>query len=201
MAKLRKANSYRRIERPYTRISKYRKLAYVRTRPHMVIIKFDTGNTAKQLETFKYNIELNSTKNLQIRHNAFEAARVASTRALEKTIGKSGFHLKIKTFPHHILRENALASGAGADRVSQGMSRAFGKLVGTAAQIRIGQTIIVVGVDTLAHTLVAKDALHKAACKFPCSCKIVIKEVPVAVVKKAKGPSRTAPTPVAQQSA
>lgn len=178
MAKLRKANAYRRIERPYTRISKYRKKAFVRARPHMVIVKFDTGNTAKQFDDYNYTLDLISTKDLQIRHNALESARMTSNRILEKTIGKSAYHMKIKTFPHHILRENSLASGAGADRISQGMSGAFGKTVGTAAQIRKGQTVMMVGVDQKAHLVTAKKALKKASCKFPCTFKIVINEKP-----------------------
>ncbi|MBS3112735.1 50S ribosomal protein L16 [Candidatus Woesearchaeota archaeon] len=176
MAKLRKANAYRRIERAYTRISKYRSKAFVRARPHMVIVKFDTGNTAKQLDTYNYMLNLVSTKSLQIRHNALESARVTSTRILENGIGKTQFHLKIKTFPHHILRENALASGAGADRTSQGMSAAFGKTISTAAQIRKGQTVICVGVDQKTHLPTAKKALQKAACKFPCTFKVAVNE-------------------------
>ncbi len=176
MAKLRKANAYRRIERAYTRISKYRKKAFVRARPHMVIVKFDTGNTKKQLNTFNYTLDLISTKNLQIRHNALESARMTSNRILEKNLGKSAYHMKIKTFPHHILRENSLASGAGADRISQGMSGAFGKTIGTAAQVKKGQIVMSVGVDQKNHILTAKKALHKASCKFPCTFKIVINE-------------------------
>ena len=40
------------------------------------------------------------------------------------------------TYPHQILRENKQATGAGADRVSQGMRLSFGKNVGTAAEFK-----------------------------------------------------------------
>lgn len=176
MAKLRKANAYRRIERAYTRISRYRNKAFVRARPHMVIVKFDTGDTARQLNTYNYTLDLVSTTDIQIRHNSLESARIAGNRILEKSIGKSAYHLKIKTYPHHILRENALASGAGADRTSQGMSASFGKPIGNAAQIRKGQSVIKVGVDSKNHVSIAKTALKKASCKFPCTFRIVVND-------------------------
>src|SRR3989338_10548765 len=103
MAKIRKAVAYRRIERPYTRISKFRKKNYVRVRPHSVISRFDMGETNKDVYQFPLVLDLISKKELQIRHNAIESARQTSNRVLEKEIGKTGFHLKIRIFPHHIL--------------------------------------------------------------------------------------------------
>ena len=41
MAKLRKFSAYRRIERPYTRKSKYRKKSFIRATPTNKIIRFD----------------------------------------------------------------------------------------------------------------------------------------------------------------
>ena len=43
MAKLRKFVAYRRLERPYTRISKFREKSYVRTRTHLRIARFESG--------------------------------------------------------------------------------------------------------------------------------------------------------------
>ena len=91
------------------------------------------------------------------------------------------------------MRENAIASGAGADRISQGMSRAFGKLVGTAAQIRKGQTVMEVGIDMPLHLPFAKKALHKASCKFPCTFKISVNDrnaVKKAALKKKEVPKK-----------
>ena len=48
----------------------------------------------------------------------------------------SGICFESHTYPHHVLRENKQATGAGADRVSQGMRCAFGKNVGTAARVK-----------------------------------------------------------------
>ncbi len=173
MAKLRKWVSYRAIERPYTRISKFRQKNYVRVRPNMVISRFNMGDTKKDVFTFPLVLDLVSKNSLQIRHNAIESARQTSNRILEKELGKIGFHFKIRLFPHHILRENPLASGAGADRMSTGMQASFGKPVSSAAQVRVGQPLFTIGVpkDKLD---VAKRALQRAATKLPCSCQIKI---------------------------
>lgn len=169
MAKLRKGCTYRRLERPYTRHSKYRKKSFVRVKPNILIVKFDMGDPSKE---FPHKFRLLSKNHLQIRHNALEAARQTCNRALEKGCGKGNYHLKIKVYPHHILRENPLASGAGADRMSTGMKKSFGKIIGCAARIREGQTILEVRCDK-EHIPIAKLALKRGSQKFACTCSIV----------------------------
>jgi len=169
MARIRKFKAYQNLERPYTRISKYTKKNYVRGgRPHMKVIKFDMGTPQKE---YNMVIKLNSCKAMNIRHNAMESARQTSNRLLEKTIGKE-YHLRIKMYPHHILRENALASGAGADRLSTGMKKSYGKSISSAARIKDGQTLIELRINKI-NIKVGKEALNRAAKKFPCSCKII----------------------------
>lgn len=171
MAKLRKFVAYRRLERPYTRRSKYRKYSYVRANPNNKITRFDMGNTDTN-KTFETRVDLISRSDLQIRHNAIESARQTTIKLLEKTIGKSEFFFKIRVYPHHVLRENALASGAGADRLSTGMGHAFGKPIGIAARIVEDQTIFSIAVDKK-NVLVAKNALDRARKKLPNKYSIV----------------------------
>lgn len=172
MAKLRRAISYRKLERPYTRRSKYRKLSFVRASPHSKIVKFEMGETNGK---FSHSFRLISTADLQIRHDCLESARQTSNRVLEKKIGKTGYFMKIRVFPHHVLRENPLASGAGADRMSTGMQRSFGKPIGIAAQVRKGQILMQLDVNK-EHSDVAKLALKRASYKFPCKCMIEVSE-------------------------
>ncbi|MEK6808784.1 MAG: 50S ribosomal protein L16, partial [Nanoarchaeota archaeon] len=113
MAKLRKFVAYRRIERPYTRVSKFREKSFIRTTPQIKVVMFDMGNPKKE---FEYTLNLHSNALLQIRDNAIESARETANRLLEKTIGLNSYHLKVRIYPFHILRENPLATGAGADR-------------------------------------------------------------------------------------
>ncbi len=169
MAKLRKNVAYQRLERPYTRISKYTKKNFVRGGfPHMKVIKFDMGNASKSYDS---TVRLTAQRSMHIRHNAIEAARMTSNRLLEKTLGKE-YHLRVKIYPFHVLRENALASGAGADRLSTGMKKSYGKSVGSAARVWEGQTLMEVRINK-ENIKVAKEALSRAAKKFPCSCKVL----------------------------
>ena len=170
MAKLRKFCSYRNIKRPYTRVSKYKKKAYIRMSPNPKVVRFTTGNSVKQ---FEYTLMLNSKAELNIRDNALESARQVSNRLLETRVGLSFYKLHLKVYPFHIMRENALASGAGADRFSTGMAHSFGQPMGIAARIKKGQTIFQVDTDQK-NLDFAKEALVRAATKLPCSCSIVI---------------------------
>src|SRR3989344_157896 len=156
MARLRKFVCYRRIERANTRISKYKKHAFVKGSPPSKLSKFEMGD-----KTGKYDVTLYLVPemDLQIRHNVLESA-----------LGKNYFY-QIKVYPFHVLRENPLASGAGADRFSTGMSHAFGKPIGVAAQIKKGQPIFELRVNKKDIRL-AKGALQRAAYKLPCKCRI-----------------------------
>ncbi|NQU79147.1 50S ribosomal protein L16 [Candidatus Woesearchaeota archaeon] len=174
MARLRKFSAYRRLERPYTRISKFRTKSYVRARPNCKIVRFDMGDLSK---SYQYTIKLRSKNALQIRDNAIEAARQTSNRILQKRIGKTGWVMRIRMFPHHILRENPLASGAGADRMSTGMKCSFGKAIGIAARIREGQTLFQIETNK-SNTAAAKQALRRASSKLPCSTMIEVIEKP-----------------------
>lgn len=172
MARLRRFRAYKRMERPYTRLSKYKKKNFARNRPSSVLAKFDFGDLTK---TYPCEFTLVSKDQLQIRHNALESARQTSIKALEKNIGKSGWKFKLNIYPHHILRENPLASGAGADRMSTGMQKSFGKNISCAARVFKGQRMFTLW-TTKTHTDIAKLALARAGKKLPCSTMIVMKE-------------------------
>ena len=172
MARIRKFVAYRRLERPYTRTSKFKAKSYIKMTPNVKVVRFSTGDASK---IFKYTLSLMSKSDLQIRDNALESARQTSNKLLETHLGLNGFHLKIKVYPYHVLREHALASGAGADRFSSGMAHSFGKPIGLAARIRKGQTIFQISVDKQ-NLGVAKQALERASKKLPCSCTIEVLE-------------------------
>lgn len=163
MAKTIRACAWRRLERPYTRKSKYRAKSFVRSVPTNKIIKFEMGNTAGQ---FPYIVRLHSKVDIQLRHNALESARKSANRKLEMTLTRKGYKFKICVYPHHILRNNPLASGAGADRMSTGMKMSFGKAVGIAARVHEGQKIFEAYVNEKDIEL-AKRALTLARHKLP----------------------------------
>lgn len=163
MAKLIRAGAWRRLERPYTRKSKYRSKAFVRAVPTNKVVKFEMGELNN---VFPMVVRLNSAVDIQLRHNSLESARKSANRLLETRLGKKGYKLKFRVYPHHILRNNPLASGAGADRMSTGMKMSFGKAVGIAARVHKGQPVLEV-CCAKKDIATAKLALTRARHKFP----------------------------------
>jgi large subunit ribosomal protein L10e len=172
MARLRKFVAYRHMKRAYTRFSKYKQLSYVRSRPVCKVVRFDVGDVGK---TFPLTLHLISKSDLQIRDNAIESARQTCNRLLEKTLGKTGFRFMTRIYPHHVLRENPLAAGAGADRLSTGMAHSYGKCVGVAAQVKAGKPLFTVHIGK-ENVTVARQALKRASYKVPCKCSIITVE-------------------------
>lgn len=146
----------------------YTREEYVKGVPQSRITSFEMGEMNREYELEFY---LMPERDCQITHNALEAARIACNRFLNKKIGGSSYFMKIRIYPHQILRENKIAMGAGADRISQGMSHAFGLPVGRAARVKKNQKIISIYVAS-SHADFAKQALKRAARKFPIPCRI-----------------------------
>jgi large subunit ribosomal protein L10e len=120
---------------------------------------------------FPVELTLKVDNACQIRHTALEAARIIVNATIREAAGPQGYSLRVRVYPHQVLRENKQATGAGADRVSQGMRCAFGKNVGTAARVKRGQRVISIQVNP-EHYLTARDALRKATMKFPTPCTV-----------------------------
>src|SRR3989338_4023306 len=137
MVGIRKGCCYRRLEIPYTRKSKYKSKNYIRSVPNHKISRFEMGDKTKK---YDYKLMLISKCTLQLRHNSIESARMVVNRRLEENLGTNYF-LQINIYPHHGLRENKMLGGAHADRLQSGMAHSFGKVVGTAAQIKRGKEI------------------------------------------------------------
>ena len=170
----RKGGVYARYDgRPYTRQSeRVPRVNYVRGVPRPKIQTFQIGD---QLTAFDYEAFITAEEQVQITHRALEASRIAATKTLGTAAGAS-FFLRVYPYPHHVIRENPQATGAGADRFQQGMSRAFGKPIGTAARVTIGQKIIGIRVNEDRLDL-AKEALRRAKMKLPCLVKTEILKI------------------------
>ncbi len=149
----------------------YTRREYMGGVPNSRISQFDMGNLQ---EDFPVKLTLKCKNRVQIRHTSLEAGRIAANRVLTKDAG-SNYHLKLRAYPHVVLRENKLATGAGADRVSSGMRLAFGKTVGTAARLECNQAIMTVTCTPSAYKT-AKLALWKASMKYPTPCYIDVEE-------------------------
>lgn len=159
---IRPASAYRDKDRPA-----YTRKEYVTGIPGIRITFFDRGDTEAD---FPIEISLIAKEEGQIRHNALEAARIAANRILEKEAGRKNYHLKLRVYPHQILRENPMAIGAGADRISDGMRRSFGRPIGAAARVSAGQRVLTVRVSKEFYEI-AKKAVERARMKLPMPCR------------------------------
>jgi len=173
---LRPAKCYRESKgRPYTRKAiKVMGKAFIRGVPGSKIRIFDMGNKSKR--EWNFGVDMISKGDVQVRHNQLESARMAVFRHLSKFVGRQNFFFRIRAYPHHVLRENAMATGAGADRFQQGMRHAFGKPIGTAARVKKGRPLISVYIDDKKYIKTIKDALKVAKNKLSGNYSFLVQE-------------------------
>lgn len=151
----------------------YAREEYIHGAPQPKISKFVMGNPKGN---YQYRASLISQIDAQIRHNALEAARVATNKVLLEKVGDAGYLLRIYPYPHVVLRENKMIATAGADRLQEGMRRAFGKPIGRAARVKANKAIISVYVNE-DHLEYAKEALKVGASKLPTPCRIITEKI------------------------
>jgi large subunit ribosomal protein L10e len=162
-----KAHNYRRVKgQSYTRKK------YIRGSPQPKITKFTMGDPTAR---FEYQAFLIAEKEAQVRHNALEAARVATNRVLSEKLGDN-YCLRILPYPHTVLRENKMIFGAHADRLQDGMKRSFGKPIGTAARVKRNQTVIIADINEDGLET-AREALKRGGAKLPITSRIVVEKI------------------------
>ena len=130
--------------------------------PNPKVARFTTG---KASHDYDFMLRLISEGRVQVRHNALEAARVAANKKMA-LVGEENYFLLVKTYPHIILRENKMIATAGADRLQEGMRKAFGKPIGLAARVGIGDVVLELSLKT-ENVEKGKDAMHAASTKLP----------------------------------
>jgi len=151
----------------------YTRHEYIHSVPQSKISRYTTGESANEYE---YAVSLIASNNVEISSNALEAARVTTNKALTNVLSEGSFQLKVVTYPHEIVREHKFMGFAGADRLSQGMSRSFGRPTGRAAKVKAGQRILTVFVNK-AGVDVAKEALERSSKKLPVKHDIVVEQL------------------------
>src|SRR5437660_2346131 len=153
----------------------FTRMKYIHGSPAPKVSKFNMGDLSTP---FPRKIHLGAKEHVQIRHNALESGRVSANKVLTDRWGETGYRLQLCVYPHIILRENKMIATAGADRLQEGMRRAFGKPTGRAARVENGQSIMIIyisedGVET------ARKALDTASTKFPMRSRITVEVIPV----------------------
>ncbi|MDO8508069.1 MAG: 50S ribosomal protein L16 [Nanoarchaeota archaeon] len=186
---LRKASAYsKKRARPFTRRSRSKKKAYIKTVPTIKIAKFHMGNLkAFQEGKHTYMVKLIADERVQIRDNSLEACRMYVNKMLDKNaLGQ--YYFAVNVYPHHILRENKTAAGAGADRLSSGMKHSYGITIGRAAIVNAGKDVFFISCENEKSARVARDALQDIKAKLPCRSRILFQKVqskiPVPAVQK-----------------
>ena len=144
----------------------YIKSRYCRGVPDPKIRIYDCGAKKTPVDAFPFVCHLVSGEKEQLSACALEAARVACNKYLVKTTGKDAYHIRCRTHPFHVIRQNKMLSCAGADRLSSGMRGSYGKPSEMAARVSIGQVIFSVRAkDANAPHVI--EALRRAKFKFP----------------------------------
>lgn len=175
---IRKASSYsQKKARPFTRNSRNKSKSYIKTVPQNKVVKYHIGSQKDYREgKHKYSVRMISEGRSQMRDNALEAARQFLTKALDEQ-APGQYYLAVKVFPHHLLRENKTAAGAGADRMSSGMTHSYGIVIGRAAIVKPGQDVFFISCTTDKIARIARDSLAAVKAKMPCKMTIIFEKI------------------------
>jgi large subunit ribosomal protein L10e len=162
------ASMYRDIDKP-----SYTRREYITGIPGSKIAQHTMGDQHTTPEDYPVQISLIVDETVQIRHGSLEASRLSANRHLIKELGENNYRMILRKFPHQVIRENKQATGAGADRVSDGMRQSFGKIVGTAARIQAGERLFTAYCEVDQADAV-KEAYRRAYNKItpPCTIRV-----------------------------
>jgi len=159
---------YRDISKP-----PYTRREYITGIPGSKIAQHRMGDGDADTDAYPVQLSLEVEETCQLRHDAMEAARLSANRHLIQELGEGNYTMYLRKFPHHVLRENKQATGAGADRVSDGMRQAFGKPVGTAARVQAGDRLLTLWCD-VPEADHGKEAFRRAYNKLGPTCRTVV---------------------------
>ena len=163
--KLRPARTMRYItSQAWSRYSvKKPKKNYIKALPHTSLLIFRMG---VEKEGYDTKFSLVSDGYVQVRSNSLEAARQTANKYLEGQL-QNNYFFRVVTYPHQVIREKKRATGAGADRLSQGMSMSFGKPISVAARIHPRTEVFEIKVTSSPTAIAAaKEALKRASSKL-----------------------------------
>ncbi|HII54277.1 50S ribosomal protein L16 [Candidatus Micrarchaeota archaeon CG08_land_8_20_14_0_20_49_17] len=156
----------------YTRFSKKKPdKSYIKAMPHINLHVYRMGDKAKKYER---QFDLTAEEDLQIRDNSLEAGRQTANKQLEKLIPMQYYFL-VRTYPHNVVRENKMITGAGADRLQKGMRQSFGRPTNRAARVVREQIIFSVWANAI-HRPIVKEAIRRAKLKMAGRYRLVERE-------------------------
>ena len=166
----RKASAYsKKRVRPFTRTSRNKSKAFIKTVPQSKIAKMTAGDTAGfHAGKHPFIIRYVAGESVQIKDNAIEACRMYLAKMMDES-ATGQYYLAIKVAPHHMVRENKSAGGmAGADRISTGMTQSFGVVIGRSALVPAGKEVFFISCANDKAVRVARKAMNAIKSKLPC---------------------------------
>lgn len=126
--------------------------------PSALIAKVnELRNTAKTLKN-------SSNKEDRQRYHKIQNEIKELKKQIDEEV-KGKFFFKIYPYPHIKLRQKKVISTAGADRLSEGMRNAFGRVIDLAARVKRNQVIIELRANE--NEAILQEALTKAKSKLP----------------------------------
>jgi len=129
---------------------------------------------------------------LQVPEKVYQTLRLILLKKITKTcknIQKAQFCIDFIKFPHQILRYHAIASGARADRISQGMSNAYGRPLTKASVFRRDNELFLridVNKKYASYIGTLKQEFRKCMCKVPFKSALKVEKLKLLDQKKAK---------------
>lgn len=145
--------------------------SYVKGAPRPKVRQYHMGSD----KYYELEMHLVPATDVQIRDNSLESARQAANKYLEKKL-ISNYYFHLAKYPHLVLREHSALGVAGADRISKGMKRAFGRPKGRLARILAGELIFLVRCMRK-DSQVVKKALKRAELKMSGKLKVTVKDI------------------------
>lgn len=166
---MRKATCYSKMHSvPYTRKSKKQKKSYIKSVPNSKVTKYRMGDiTGFKAGKYKTIMIVRTKEFVQMRDTAMEASRQYLNRFFSEQFGKD-FYLELRPYPHHVIRENKMLTGAGADRMSTGMALSFGRTTDRAALIKAGSALYIIGVTNTRHEQAVRKLVNSVKSRLPC---------------------------------
>ncbi len=153
----------------WTRYSKRKpKKSYIKAMPHANLHQFRMGT---KKDDYDAEVSLVSEEAVIVRDNSIESARQTVNKHLEEKLPGT-YYLVVRVYPHHVVRENKMIAGAGADRLQKGMRRAFGRPTNRAARLQNGSALFTVYTYKSNVEMVKKE-LKRATKKISGSYRII----------------------------
>jgi large subunit ribosomal protein L10e len=154
----------------WTRFSRRKpRKSFIKAMPHADLHQFRMGVTKPDYDTV---INLRCEAGLILRDNAIESARQSANKYMEKTMA-GAYYFVVRVYPHHVIRENKMIAGAGADRLQKGMRQAFGRPTDRAARLGAGRDLFTIH-SYKGNVENIKTALERARRKLSGTYRIVV---------------------------